>query len=152
MFEFKFYLKRNYYKITSNKERETKIGYNCNSFDRFGDDLCQLLLSYLTVKQKLRFECVSKQWKSLIFNKQQKLIINYINLYQYSEILRKILVLKNNSIIKCLTKKFKFINELKINFGVSFQLLEIIVKNCLHLKKINVNFGDYFERKGLYFK
>ncbi len=69
--------------MTSNKERETKIGYNCNSFDRFGDDLCQLLFSYLTAKQKLRFECVSKQWKNLIFNKQ--LILNYINLYQYSE-------------------------------------------------------------------
>jgi hypothetical protein len=47
-----------------------------DSFDRFSDDLCQLLLSYFSVKQKLLFECVSKQWKILIFNKQQKLSIN----------------------------------------------------------------------------
>ena len=51
--------------------------YSSDSFERFGDDLCELLLSYLSVKQKKRFECVSKQWQRLVFNKQQKLIIKF---------------------------------------------------------------------------
>ncbi len=37
--------------------------------------LCQLLLSYLSISHKIRFECVSKQSKELVFNKQQKLIV-----------------------------------------------------------------------------
>jgi hypothetical protein len=35
--------------------------YSKNSFYRFGDDLCELLLSYLTLEDKFRFECVSKK-------------------------------------------------------------------------------------------
>ncbi|CAG2108431.1 unnamed protein product [Medioppia subpectinata] len=33
------------------------------SMDRFGDDLCQLLLSYLPIKERFRYEEVSKQWQ-----------------------------------------------------------------------------------------
>ncbi|XP_054159522.1 uncharacterized protein LOC128957734 [Oppia nitens] len=36
------------------------------SFDRFGDDLSELMLSYLTFEDKLRHESVSKQWHQLI--------------------------------------------------------------------------------------
>ncbi len=41
-----------------------------DSFNRFGDDLTELLLSYLSLKQKFSFECVCKQWKGLIYNRQ----------------------------------------------------------------------------------
>jgi hypothetical protein len=34
------------------------------------------LLSFLTVSDKILFECVSKQCKYKVFNKQQKLILN----------------------------------------------------------------------------
>ena len=44
-----------------------------SSFDRFGDDLIELVLSYLSLKKCFRFRCVSKQWKRLIFNKQKHL-------------------------------------------------------------------------------
>jgi hypothetical protein len=43
---------------------------NFNSFERFGDDLCEVLLSFLPISDKIKFECVSKQWQTLIFNKQ----------------------------------------------------------------------------------
>ncbi len=35
--------------------------YSRNSFDRFGDDFRELLLSYLSLKDKLVFRYVSKQ-------------------------------------------------------------------------------------------
>ena len=44
--------------------------YAKNSFDRLGDDLTELILQYLTFEDKVRLECVSKQWRRLIYNKQ----------------------------------------------------------------------------------
>lgn len=44
--------------------------FSADSFDRFGDDLCELLLSYLSFNDKIRLECVSKQWKRLVYSKQ----------------------------------------------------------------------------------
>ena len=40
------------------------------SFDRFGDDLTQEIIQYLTFDDKIRLECMSKQWRRLVFNKQ----------------------------------------------------------------------------------
>ncbi|CAG2182036.1 unnamed protein product, partial [Oppiella nova] len=34
-----------------------------NSFDRYGDDLCEVILSYLSLEDCFRFECLSKQWQ-----------------------------------------------------------------------------------------
>ena len=44
--------------------------YAKNSFDRLGDDLTELILQYLTFEDTVRLECVSKQWRRLIYNKQ----------------------------------------------------------------------------------
>jgi hypothetical protein len=123
-----------------NSEKKTESGFNCDSFERFGDDLCELLLSYLTIREKINFECISKQWKSLKFNKQQKLIIssgNYLESYDTIIIATDFWEKNKNSIIKCLLKKFQFINELEITFDINYQLLEIINKNCQHLRKIS---------------
>ena len=37
---------------------KTKSGFYVHSFNRFDDDLCELLLSYLSFEDKMRFECV----------------------------------------------------------------------------------------------
>ena len=46
-----------------------------NSMNRFGDDLTEEVLQYLTFEDKVRLECVSKQWRRLVFNKQFELFI-----------------------------------------------------------------------------
>ena len=38
--------------------------------DRLGDDLTEEILQYLTFEDKVRLECVSKQWRRLVLNKQ----------------------------------------------------------------------------------
>ena len=38
----------------------TELGYNVHSFHRFGDDLCELIISYLTIKQKIVFQSVEQ--------------------------------------------------------------------------------------------
>jgi hypothetical protein len=144
---------QNSLKITSNNmkrkeincEKKTKSGFYCNSFERFSDDLCELLLSYLSISDKIHFECVSKQWQRLVFNKQQKLILNDWN-ESYDTI-----IIENDKklslIIECLTKKFKFINDLEIDndvlFDVNKQIIEIIVQNCQYLKGLSF-FGQEF--------
>ena len=50
--------------------------YAKNSFDRLGDDLTELILQYLTFEDKVRLECVSKQWRRLVFNKQFAIELN----------------------------------------------------------------------------
>jgi hypothetical protein len=42
--------------------------YEKDSFDRFGDDICSLVLSYLPRKLQERFIFVSNQWKRCMFN------------------------------------------------------------------------------------
>ncbi|CAG2122349.1 unnamed protein product, partial [Medioppia subpectinata] len=41
--------------------------YAKDSMDRFGDDMCGLLLSYLTFKDRFRCESVSKQFQRTVF-------------------------------------------------------------------------------------
>ena len=51
--------------------------YIKNSFERFGDDLTELVLSYISFEDCFHYKCVSKQWKQLIFNKQKHLNIRH---------------------------------------------------------------------------
>ena len=43
--------------------------------DRIDDDLFELIISYLPIKDKLRFESVSKRFQRLVFNKQNFLVL-----------------------------------------------------------------------------
>ncbi|XP_054157447.1 glutaminyl-peptide cyclotransferase-like [Oppia nitens] len=46
---------------------KSMVRYPRDSFDRFGDDLCRLLLRYLPTDDRFRYECVSKQWQTFIY-------------------------------------------------------------------------------------
>jgi hypothetical protein len=116
-----------------------KLFYSKDSFDRFGDDLYELLLSYLSISDKIYFECLSKQWQRLVFIKQQKLIknsINYFRIYDTIIVSQKVWNENKLPIIKCLTKKFKYIIDLEISFIINNQILEIFAKNCKFLTKV----------------
>ncbi|CAG2166439.1 unnamed protein product [Oppiella nova] len=43
--------------------------YSKDSLDRFGDDLCQHLLSYLSFEDRFTYECLSKQWQRVGYPK-----------------------------------------------------------------------------------
>jgi len=94
-----------------NFEKKTKSGFYCNSFDRFGDDLCELLLSNLLIIDKIRLDCVSKQWQFFIFNKQRKLIINGSKTKDSVSVKNKIWKKNSNLITEfSLRVKNKFLN------------------------------------------
>ena len=51
--------------------------YRRDSFDdRFCDDLCEEILQYLSLEDKLRLECVSKQFQRTIFQRQYELYVH----------------------------------------------------------------------------
>jgi hypothetical protein len=131
--------------------------YSKQSFDRFGDDLCQLLLTYLSISDKMRFECISKQWQRFIFNKQFKLIISVgegndtiSKLLFSSKKFKHLFNLKKDS-FEILLKKLKSINEIVIdNYCIiDGQILQYIYDNCLHLQRFvctSIKIENFSER------
>ena len=50
-----------------------------SSFDRFGDDLTELILTFLNIEDKFRLECLSKTVRNVVFNKVLDLSVQYDN-------------------------------------------------------------------------
>ena len=62
--------------------------FSADSFDCFGDDLSELLLSYLSLKDKIRLQSVSKEFDRTILRRLLKLKnIEYENPIHKSEVL-----------------------------------------------------------------
>ena len=95
-----------------------------SSFDRFGDDLIELVLSYISFEDSFQYKCVSKQWKRLIFNKQNK-----VSICMNSELFKS---------------KFNF-NDANSN-EFNLKTIEIILKNC---PKITSIYFDEFYRSAV---
>ena len=49
--------------------------YSKNSFDRFGDDLTELILSHLWFEDKVRVECVATRWQRVVYNSHFVIVI-----------------------------------------------------------------------------
>ncbi|XP_054155994.1 uncharacterized protein LOC128954439 [Oppia nitens] len=113
-----------------------------NSFDRFGDDLCQLLLTYLAIDDRLRLQSVSKQWLALIFNTQTHLVIDKnllkrlsldsIRDYYQTIKLFQVIVRKCPNITAIILSKVYLLDR----------FLDLLVKYCYRLRHINVRL-DY---------
>jgi hypothetical protein len=92
---------------------KTKNGFEFDSFDRFGDDLCEVLISYLSISDKIRLECVSKQWKNLIFNKQNIIFVNY-NVDPNKSIKVPTNITSDVKLFEKILQKFRFIEKIFI--------------------------------------
>ena len=107
--------------------------YAKNSFDRFGDDLTELILQYLTFEDKVRLECVSKQWRRLVFNKQ--FVIEILDA-EYHE--------KVNKLHEFWDSKKRYNSSEKLyKFGyngreLNVKAFESVLKKCPNIKKLNV--------------
>ena len=128
------------------------FGENKMSFERFGDDLSELVLSFLPITDKLRFECVSKQFQQLVFNKQHDLDIHVFGIIdpQFGSHLVKCLLVSNEKTFhktinkkafQCVLKKFKNIKSLNIcdQIRVDNSVIELIANNCHHLQELIID-------------
>ncbi len=96
-------------------------------------------------------EFASKQWQRLVFNEQQKLIINELIYGKYSKTyqnfksisekeLKSVLIYGFNSLETTL-KKLKFIKEIVIdsNVVINGEMIELFTKCCDDLNKLSLN-------------
>ena len=118
-----------------------------SSLDRFGDDLIELILSYLPISDKLRMECLSKQVQSLIFNKQRCLRISHVQSYDnLKEIISKPNKTSryqsvNYTALETVLRKFKCLDTIRVEGRMScdWRLIETIADNCRQLKNLWIN-------------
>ena len=105
--------------------------YAKNSFDRFGDDLTEEILQYLTFEDKIRLECVSKQWQRFIYNKQ--FVIEILDPESNLDNFRNSKNEKTYNSSEKLRKKVKY-NGTELNV----KAFESVLKKCPNIKKVNV--------------
>jgi hypothetical protein len=139
-------------KFKSINNKNNKRVLKRDSFSgRICDDLCEVLLSYLSFADKIRFECVSKQFQRLIFNKQYIIEINQIGVTNKNTLNTLLIKEKNYSFnykaFESVLKKCKFINNIIIKLSPFKELINteevfnLIIKNCNNLKSIEFNFN-----------
>ena len=125
--------------------------------DRFGDDLTEEILQYLTFEDKIRLECVSKQWRRLVFNKQFAIDLffkhkdDYYRDYFIKDDYRYYLpesVMMNmvrvthhkrksaEIVLKTLLKKCPNITKVNVQFGMRVEVLSVIADHCPNIKSL----------------
>ena len=116
---------------------------NRDSFEeRIDDDLFEFIISYLPIKDKLRYESVSKRFQRLVFSKQYVL-----RLSSSEDFFNKVLT-KNDKInvlnLERLLKKFQFINAIEndIIWSNNTEVVETITQNCNHLTSVGFSLNS----------
>jgi Leucine-rich repeat (LRR) protein len=125
--------------------------YPKNSLDRFGDDLVELILSYLPFSDKVLLESVSRQWQRTIYTKQTELHLNRSETEEYNtlnKLLKDIEVTDyatgfahyagfkaiDKQALEAVLKKCQFIRSVELQCFVDGEDLELIGKYCPYLK------------------
>jgi hypothetical protein len=104
-------------------------------------------LSYLSFEDKIRFECVSKQFQRYLYNKQNSLEIDeYYARRKYKSNVLLINIAQNNRFnykaFGSVLKKCKFIININFNGIKTQELIKLIIKYCIHLKSIAFDFNE----------
>ena len=139
--EWYYILDINYLKlnniISHNYSSSQMKVYAKNSFDRFGDDLTELILQYLTFEDKIRLECVSKQWRRLVFNKQFVFHIDCFNSVDINSI-DKLFIREqrmNKLFLESILKKFP--NITKVFMSTKIEFFPLIGRYCPKIKSLS---------------
>ncbi|CAG2173795.1 unnamed protein product [Oppiella nova] len=99
--------------------------YRKDSFGRICDDLCEVLLAYLPLKERFRFECVSTQWQRCVYTTQTELT--------YDD---KI----DGKCIEWVLKKCQNMTKIGQLYGfINNSMIQLIVKHCNHLNAIVID-------------
>ena len=123
--------------------------------DRFGDNLTEEVLQYLTLKGKIRLECVSKQWQRCVFRKQFVLEIckRYQRYNSLKRLFTRIVCSKqsdeesdgeeysiyqlNIKRLQSVLKKCTNVEEVILYTPVNSSVLSLIGRYCPHMKSFS---------------
>ena len=120
-----------------------------DSFDRFGDDLTELIVSYLWFEDKLRLQCVSKQWRRYVYQKQYGLVINNLDSKQTISSLRQ-LTRRNSDqsndridrkALESILKKCRFITTIWWYSDINSEVFALIGRYCHYLYSLYIRNG-----------
>ena len=122
--------------ITEEEARRT-------SFERFGDDLTELILTYVRLEDRIRLRCVCRQWRRLAFNKQSLLIAGESN-HNINAIVKLVSKSRFRSYQTVIAARLRSVlkmcpNVKAIDLGshiIDNSVLDIIKKCCPHLESI----------------
>ncbi|CAG2116074.1 unnamed protein product, partial [Medioppia subpectinata] len=108
-----------------------------NSMDRFGDDLCALLVSYISLEDRFRLECVSKQFQRTVFGSVVDITLSdEFIIYLMSG------TLINTQLLATIARKFTNIGSIDCReitygfYGKISHMLKTFRDNCRHLREI----------------
>ena len=123
------------------------MGYPKDSMDRFGDDLTELILQYLTFEDKVRLECVSKQWRRLIYNKQ---FVIELDIGSKEKIIGQNELYLNVLLLESLLKKCPNISKVNLSSNIknTSEVLSLIGQYCPNIKSLTYwsDFGKEDEK------
>ncbi|CAG2100550.1 unnamed protein product [Medioppia subpectinata] len=109
--------------------------YAKDSMDRFGDDMYGLILSYLSLEDRFRLECMSKQFQRTVFASVVDIELN-------DQLIRKILKTKTTftQTMETIAKKFPNIQTIDCRGMIcNNNGLQIFHDNCRYLRHIYCN-------------
>lgn len=101
--------------------------FSSDSFDRFGDDMTEEVLSYLDIEDKFGLENVSKQWQRLIHNKTFRLEINLVE-----EFNRQLMAFMALCLGQPMARKEGFL--MKVNVEKDLNRLKALLKKCPNIR------------------
>ena len=117
--------------------------------DRFGDDLTELILSFLAFEDKVMFEDMSKQWQRVIYNKQMGIEIWDENIFgaepgehNLPQMIKEESDRESSIDLKrleTLLKKCPNFITFSTDQHMGRELLELINKYCPRLKRLQVD-------------
>ena len=129
------------------------MGYTKESMDRFGDDLTELILQYLTFEDKVRLECVSKQWRRLVFNKQ---FVIELDIGSKEKIIGQNELYLNVQLLESLLKKCPNISKFNLSSYIknTSEVLSLIGQYCPRIKSLTYwsDFGKEDEKSLPFFR
>ena len=135
--------------MSSNEKLVQKsVSKNSHSFDdRICDDLSEVLLKFLQLKDKLRLECVSKQFQRTVFQKQFTITLDshlQPNYEMIEQIEDKVFERNYMTSIELLLKKCPNIQTINtyIKNRIFRSILPLITKYCDKLIEFNVSLDD----------
>ena len=128
-----------------------QMNTNRDLFDvRIDDDLFEVIVSYLPIKDKLRYESVSKRFQRFVFDKQKVLKMSYSNGFlrisgNFADSLNEDYLVSNRVMnvtnLTKLLKKFRFITCLMIDSDLNdmTEVMDTITEYCDRLTEVRIS-------------
>ncbi|CAG2108468.1 unnamed protein product, partial [Medioppia subpectinata] len=132
--------------MSSCNEMNGELDYRRDSFgDRICDDLCEEVLKWLPIKDKIRLESVCKQFQRCVYKKEYFLDTDSLFKRKKDVVSYKTTKQLNAKNFECLLKKFPNITNIEMTYATLIdaklynRLIELIIEYCNRLTSFTLD-------------